>query len=282
MNEIRIATRGSRLALAQAHWVGDRLKEHYPSLSVDYLPVSTSGDADHQSSITQLSEVGAFVRAVQEVVLAGEAQLAVHSLKDLPVGNENNLVMVYPVRGPAADVLCGPALTDLPAGARVGTSSPRRSAQLTQLRPDLHPVPIRGNVDTRLDKLDRGEYDAVVVAEAGLLRLGRTDAIRQQFSWEEMVPAPGQGALAVECRPEVGELVAVIDHLPTRRAVETERELLRITGAGCRSALGAYALAEEGELAMVGFVSDERGPRRASASGESADVVAQIRNGLGL
>lgn len=260
MTTLRIATRASALALSQARWVGDRLAD--VGVGTEIVEVTTTGDLDRMSPVTTLTEVGAFVRAVQRAVLDGRADLAVHSCKDLPVAGPAELTCVFPERAGAADVLCGAALASLPHGARVGTGSPRRTAQLRRLRPDLRVEGIRGNVDTRLGKVASGEFDAVVLAEAGLVRSGLDAAIDYRFSVSEMVPAPAQGALAVEFVAEstVAQTVTALDHAPTRRAVEAERSLLARTGAGCRAALGAYA-SVGATTTMHGFVEDDDGAR---------------------
>ncbi|MGH8944778.1 MAG: hydroxymethylbilane synthase, partial [Acidimicrobiia bacterium] len=200
MSDLRIATRRSRLALAQAAEVTRQLAEAHPGLEVSLVEVTTSGDRDRTSPVATLTEVGAFVRAIQETVLEGKADLAVHSCKDLPVDGPAELAAFYPGREVPWDVLCGSDLASLPSGARVGTGSPRRSAQLQALRPDVEVSDIRGNVDTRLEKVHAGDYDAVVLAEAGLRRLGRKHEIGHRFTLDEMVPAPGQAALAVQAR----------------------------------------------------------------------------------
>jgi hydroxymethylbilane synthase len=276
MNTIRIATRGSQLALVQARWVGAALQDAHPGLRVELVEVTTTGDLDRTSPVATLTEVGAFVRSVQQAVLDGRADMAVHSCKDMPVHGPDGLRLLFPIRQAPWDVMCGSTVAGLAPGARVGTGSPRRSAQLTMLRPDIVIDEIRGNVDTRLAKVASGEYDAIVLAEAGLIRIGRTDAIAQQLSIDAMVPAPAQGALAVEV-PVGGpaEAVAVVlDHAATRRAVETERLVLERTGAGCRSALGVYAEAEGGTIRVHGFVADHQGPRRARAEGPDPEAAA--------
>lgn len=277
MGELRIATRRSRLALAQAEEVADLLERAHPGLETSLVEVTTTGDHDRTSSVTTLTEVGAFVRAVQETVLVGEADVAVHSCKDLPVEGPPDLVVYYPGREAPWDVLCGYELDSLPNGARVGTGSPRRSAQLKALRPDVEVEDIRGNVDTRLEKMHRGEYHAVVLAEAGLRRLGRDDEIRHRFSLAEMVPAPAQAALAVEAvsGSAATELLEAIDDEETRKAVEAERALLALTRAGCRSALGALGLVNDSTIDLTGFVEDEDGPRSGSASGRRAEEAAR-------
>lgn len=283
MVEIRVATRASKLALAQAGLVSRMLER--TGASVKFVEVTTTGDIDRTSPVATLTEVGAFVRAVQQRVLDGEADVAVHSCKDLPVSGPEGLRVYYPVRGKPWDVLCGMPLDQLPPGATVGTGSPRRSAQLRMLRPDVDVVDIRGNVDTRLSKVESGLVDAVVLAEAGLERSGLADRVATRFPVDQMVPAPAQGALAVEVMPdsEVARLAASLDHAPTRAAVEAERLLLEVTGAGCRSALGALAQPSTDGFHMWGFVADEDGPRSLEVNGRGReDAVASLVTGLGL
>lgn len=277
MSDLRIATRASDLAMAQARSVAERLARAHPGLEVTLVEVSTTGDRDRATPVTTLTEVGAFVRAVQLAVLDGEADVAVHSCKDLPVGGPDELVAFYPEREAPWDVLCGHDLSSLPSRARVGTGSPRRAAQLRRLRQDVEVADIRGNVGTRLDKMHSGLYDAVVLAEAGLRRLGLEDEIGHRFDIEEMVPAPAQAALAVEVRRDDARLhlYEAIDDPDTRAAVETERALLGLTGAGCRSALGALARPNGRSIRVAGFVEDEDGPRFGRAEGESPATAAR-------
>lgn len=285
MRKIRIATRGSRLALAQAHRVAEMVRARAGVDEVELVEVPTLGDRDRTTSLSELSEVGAFVRAVQEALLDRRADLAVHSLKDLPVTQPEGLeIVAYPERRSPHDVLVGCALDSLPPGSRVGTSSPRRAAQLRQLRPDLSPVPMRGNVDTRLAKVADGEFAAAILAEAGLERLGRADAVTERFGFDRMVPAPGQGALAVEAATgTAGAAVGgALDDPSLRLLLHAERLLLAETGAGCRSALGAVAEWDDG-IRLTAFVSYEKGSRRAVVWGESPEeVVATARKELGL
>lgn len=285
MNTIRIATRASQLALAQARSVGAALLASHPGLGVELVEVTTTGDLDRTSPVATLTEVGAFVRSVQQAVLDGRADLAVHSCKDMPVHGPDGLRLIFPLREAPWDVMCGSTLSALRSGARVGTGSPRRTAQLALLRPDLVIDEIRGNVDTRLARVASGEYDAIVLAEAGLIRIGRPDAIAERLSVEDMVPAPAQGALAVEMRDgDPAEVVAqVLDHASTRMAVETERLVLERTGAGCRSALGVYAEVDDDTIRVHGFVSDHRGPRSTRSNGVDPDEAATaIIGSLGL
>jgi len=286
MNEVRIATRRSPLALAQARLVADRLRAAYPEVRVSLVEVVTTGDRDMEGAIAELSEVGAFVRSVQQEVVEGRADLAVHSLKDLPVWGPEELVLAaFPERGSPFDVLVGSTLDGLSAGAVVGTGSPRRMEQLLALRPDLRTAELRGNVDTRLRKVAAGEVDAAVLAEAALDRLGRSALIAQRLDVAQMVPAPGQGALAVETRAgsNFTELANSIDDRLLRISLSAERLLLAETGAGCRSALGAHATLQKKNIRLEAFISDERGGRRAVAFGETPEaVVAETRKELGL
>jgi len=286
MNQVRIATRASALALAQARRVAELLLAKDPSLSVRFVEVTTTGDVDQTAPVAELTEMGAFVRAVQQAVLDGTADLAVHSLKDLPLAGPPGLeVVAVPERGSAFDVLVGSTLRGLPRGGLVGTGSPRRAEQLADLRPDLRTVELRGNVDTRLEKVASGEVDGAVLAEAGLDRLGRLGSIAQRFDPTEMVPAPGQGALAVEARIGSGsaKLASLIDHAPTRVLVTAERLLLAETGAGCRSALGAHATWIGDQMRLNAFVADEGGRRRSVSVGPSPEaLVESARMDLGL
>jgi len=286
VDRLRIATRGSQLALAQAHWVGDRITRSHPAMRIELVEVTSAGDLDRVSPVATLTDVGAFVRAVQEAVLEGRADVAVHSCKDLPVAGPAELRPIYPHREAPWDVLCGSTLEGLPPGARIGTGSPRRSAQLCRLRPDFIIENIRGNVDTRLGKVASGEIDGVVLAEAGLRRIGRTEAIGQRFTLAQMVPAPGQAALGVEvlAGSETADVVSVIEDETTRIAVETERTILARTGAGCRAALGAYAaIDDDGTIELHGFVDDGAGARTAAVRGSTpAEAAERLIRALGL
>jgi hydroxymethylbilane synthase len=286
MTDLRIATRRSALALAQARRVADLLARRHPGLTVSLVEVETAGDRDTASDITSLTEMGAFVSAVQDAVLDNRADLAVHSLKDLPVGRPDGLELAaLPERASPFDVLVGRRLDQLRPGATVGTGSPRRAAQLLELRADLDPVGLRGNVNTRVRKVSEGAVDGAVLAEAGLDRLGQAHQAAQRFTVEEMVPAPGQGALAVEAREgsEAAGIASSIDDARLRPLLVAERELLARTGAGCRAALGALATWRGARIHMDLFVADERGPRKASVDGEDLDeVVSAAREGLGL
>lgn len=242
--QIRLATRGSRLALAQSGMIADALRRL--GAEVELVTVRTAGDVS-TASLSSLGGAGVFAAAVREAVLGGDCDLAVHSLKDVPTTPCPGLVLAaVPEREDPRDALCardGLGLWGLPRGARVGTGSPRRAAQLLAARADLEVVDIRGNVDTRLGRVGT-DLDAVVLAAAGLNRLGRADAITELFEPDVLLPAPAQGALALECRSDDTELVALLarlDHAPTRIAVEAERELMRLVEAGCAAPFGALA-----------------------------------------
>ncbi len=281
MRELRIATRASRLALAQARLVATELERARPGIRTTLVEVTTSGDLDQSSPVAELTETGAFVRAVQSAVIDGTADCAVHSCKDMPTAGPEGFETFFPARGPTADVLCGARLVDLAEGARVGTGSPRRTAQLRLLRADLDVRDLRGNVDTRLARVEDRSLEAVVLAQAGLDRLERRASIDQVFTPAEMVPAPAQGAIAIEAPKgeETASIIALLTHAPTQRTVAAERHLLSLTGAGCRSALGAVAVNDRDSIRMLAFVEDERGPRRATVRGadplEAAERMAK-------
>lgn len=244
---LRLATRSSPLALWQAHWVAARLRTAHPGLDVRLVPLTSSGDLDRSTALYASSSVGVFVREIQAAVLDGRADAGVHSCKDLPTTLPAGLTLasVQP-RADVRDALItrdGRPLAELPHGALVGTSSLRRQTQLAHLRPDLRFAPIRGNVDTRLRKLRDGEADATVLAMAGLHRLGLVAAARAVAldPWTESVPAPAQGAVAMDCRTDdrrTRVLLAAIDHPATRRAIGIERRILADLEGGCSLPLG--------------------------------------------
>jgi hydroxymethylbilane synthase len=244
---LRLGTRRSPMAVAQSGDVA-RLITERTGRQVEIVGVTTLGDVSREH-LTQIGGTGVFVSALRESLLRGEVDFAVHSLKDLPTGAAPGITLAaIPARDDPRDALVGrdgAKLADLPAGARIGTGSPRRAAQLMTLRADVTCVPIRGNANTRLAKVRDGELDAVVLAYAGLARIGQTDLVSEIFEPDDMVPAPGQGALAVECRsddPDLAALLAPIDHKPTRAAVTAERSLLAALEAGCSAPVGGYAV----------------------------------------
>ena len=262
MTTLRIATRGSRLALAQTRLAIESLLRADPSLKTEIVEVRTEGDRDQQTPLSALGGRGVFVRAIEEALLEGRADLAMHSLKDVPTQLAEGLTLgaVLP-RGDPRDALvasAGRRLAELPDGARVGTSSPRRAALLRALRPGLQVVEIRGNVDTRLSKVADGEYDGALLAAAGLERLGRLDEATQIFEAMEFVPAPGQGTIALQCRADEAALLArlaAVDDAPTRAAARAERGFVAALGAGCNLPVGAYARISDGLLAVRGMIA---------------------------
>lgn len=240
--------------------------------AVEIVGVTTLGDVS-RAQLTQIGGTGVFVSALREALLGGQVDLAVHSLKDLPTGPAAGVTLAaVPPRDDPRDALIardGAKLADLPPGARIGTGSPRRAAQLLGLRADLRCVPIRGNAGTRLGKVSEGELDAVVLAYAGLARIGHVGAITQVFEPDEMLPAPGQGALAVECREDDGELTALLQavtHEASMAAVTAERSLLEALEAGCSAPIGAFA-GGSAQLRMQAAVMSPDGSRTLRAHG---------------
>ena len=264
MSALRIGTRASRLALHQTELAAARLRAAWPDLAVEAVEIATAGDRDRTSPLTSGEGAGWFTSAIQEALLAGEVDVAVHSYKDLPTARPEGLVIAaVPERADPRDALVtrdGAGLAGLAAGAVVGTSSPRRAAQTAALRPDLELRPIRGNVETRLAKVDAGEYDATLLALAGLERLGLGERASHVFGFEEMLPAPAQGALAVECRRDDAEtrrLLAAIDDGDLRRLVSAERAFLAALEAGCSYPAAAWAESFGTTLKLHGLVAPE-------------------------
>jgi len=280
---LRLGTRGSALALAQSQTIADALTRATGE-PVQLVEISTAGD--RSSAPVQQLGVGVFVSALRDALTAKEIDFAVHSYKDLPSAPSDGLVIAaVPPRVDPRDALVtrtGQRLTELPAGSRVGTGAPRRIAQLLALGLGLECVPVRGNVDTRLRKLADGEFDALVLAAAGLRRLGRADEITEYLDPMLMLPAPAQGALAVECRvddQDLVELLAVLDHAPSHAAVVAERALLATLEAGCSAPVAAYAELAEGEtgdeIYLRGAAISPDGTRdlRLSRTGTPADAA---------
>jgi hydroxymethylbilane synthase len=293
---LRIGTRGSKLARWQADWVTERLRALGQPAKI--LEIATSGDVEQIAPVAAIGSTGAFTKEIQRAVLAGEVDLAVHSLKDLPTEAFDNLILAaVPERENPADVLvlargCAANMerhestsTDhspldaLSHGARIGTGSLRRQAQLRNVRPDLCIENIRGNVDTRLRKLDEGQFDAIVLAEAGLKRLGLGDRISQVLPFSNMLPAVGQGALAIECRADNSraiEAVQPLGHAATKAAVTAERSMLAHLRGGCLAPIGAWGRVENGLLVLSAVVLSTDGTKRlaASKSATPSDAVA--------
>ncbi|MFI6906743.1 hydroxymethylbilane synthase [Nonomuraea sp. NPDC050394] len=274
---LKLGTRRSLLATTQSQMVADGYTRA-TGREIEMVGITTFGDVT-KAHLAQLGGTGVFVSALRDKLVDGEIDFAVHSLKDLPTKRDERFTLAaLPTRHDHRDALVGAhKLADLPPGARVGTGSPRRVAMLRALRPDLEYVPIRGNADTRIGKVTSGELDAVVLASAGLTRIGRDTEIAQIFEVEEMLPAPGQGALAVECLAGRADLIAflgVLDDPRTRSAVAAERAVLSALEAGCSAPVGAFAADDGQTLNLTAAVVslDGQAAVRKSAAGPSSDA----------
>ncbi len=286
-NKIRIGTRGSPLALWQANWIKSRLQSIHPGLEAEIVPIKTSGDKIQDVALAKIGGKGLFVKEIEEALLRGEIDIAVHSMKDVPVKLPAGLnIVAIPAREDPRDALIsqnGVKLKDLPQKARVGTGSLRRITQLLHYRPDLEIVPLRGNIETRIKKMTAESLDGIVLAVAGLRRMGMEDKISEAIDPGIMLPAMGQGAVGVEARQfdaDTLELVLELDHEETHIALEAERAFLRALGGGCQVPIGAHATLSADQLtlkAVVGsldgkqiFKSEKTGiPQRAREIGES-------------
>jgi hydroxymethylbilane synthase len=275
-----IGSRGSQLALWQARWVQGRLAAL--GLESRIQIIRTTGDRIQSAPLSSVGGKGLFTKEIEDALLAGEVDLAVHSLKDLPTQIPDGLeITAIPEREDPRDAMVGRRLADLPAGAKVGTSSLRRSAQLRRLRPDLAVESVRGNVDTRLRKLDEGQYEAIVLASAGLTRLGWSDRIAEALAPEVMCPAVGQGALAIETRAGARDCLP-LDHSETRAAVTAERAALAALGGGCQTPIGAHATVSGGWLKILGIVLSTDGGRSVRDGAEGpADQAERVGRELG-
>lgn len=258
---VRIATRKSALALWQAEFVKARLQHFHPGLAVELVPMSTQGDRILDTPLAKIGGKGLFVKELETAMLEGRADIAVHSMKDVPVEFPAGLMLsTICEREDPRDAFVSnrfATLAELPVGAIVGTSSLRRQCQLKALRPDLQIRDLRGNVNTRLAKLDAGEFDAIILAAAGLIRLGFVARIRALLPVEQSLPANGQGAVGIECRSDdlaLQALLAPLEHAPTRQAVLAERAMNRALQGGCQVPIGAFALIEGDQLWLRGLV----------------------------
>lgn len=275
MNTLRIATRKSPLALWQSEHVAERLRAVYPGLNVELVPMSTRGDEVLDRSLAAIGGKGLFLKELELAMLRGEADCAVHSLKDVPMELEPGFALpAILARADYADAFVSNHYDDvaaLPQGARVGTSSLRRQAQLRALRPDLQLLDLRGNVNTRLAKLDAGEYDAIVLACAGLQRLGFDARIRSRMQAPHWLPAPAQGAVAIECRDDdiaTRELCARLDDATTRTCAEAERAMNRALHGSCHVPVAAFAQLHGEHLHLSGLVGSASDGRLVRAEGE--------------
>ncbi len=287
---IRIGTRGSKLALAQSRWVQARLQQQHPQLGVELITIKTSGDRFVDQPLSTIGGKGLFVKEIEEALTAGSVDCAVHSMKDVPAELAPGLLIAaVPPREDARDVLIvrtGVSFDRLPSSARLGTSSLRRMALLRALRRDVEVVNIRGNLDTRLRKLDDGELDAIVVAAAGLRRLGITRPDAYFFDPRHFVPAIGQGALAIESRcDDTPDLLAPLDDAATGIAVTGERAFLLRVGGSCRTPLAAHAVVTDETVEMRALIAQPDGTRvvrgaRTGAAATAADLGAELADEL--
>ncbi len=266
IQRLRIGTRASQLALTQSQWVRDKVQALLPNTEVELVRISTKGDRILDVPLAKIGGKGLFVKEIEEALLAGEIDMAVHSMKDVPTVLPKGLhIGIVPQREEARDAFVSNRyrnLAELPAGAVVGTSSLRRKAQLLALRPDLQIRDLRGNVGTRLDKLDRGDFDAIILAGAGLKRLHLPARISTLLAPEQMLPAIGQGALGIELRQSDSMLLALMQplhHLESAVAVAAERAYLARLEGGCQVPIGAYAILSENQLSLTGLIASVDG-----------------------
>ena len=265
---VTIGTRGSQLALWQAQYVKQQLSHYFPNVAIDLKIIKTTGDSIQDRPLTGIGK-GVFTKEIETALLNGEIDLAIHSLKDLPIDLPNGLyIAAIPSREDPRDVFIastGVPLDEQHNGAKIGTTSPRRKAQLLHLSPNLQVVDVRGNVDTRLRKLQETDLDGIVLAAAGLKRLNKQDTITQYFDVDQMVPAVGQGALAIEARENDNVIEKLLNPLNddlTTTEITAERTVLEHLGGGCQLPIGAYAKYEDGELSLIGTVCHPEGKLR--------------------
>jgi hydroxymethylbilane synthase len=265
MNEIVIGSRGSALALTQTNWVAEQIYRHNPAVRTRVEIIKTSGDRILDTPLSRIGDKGLFVKELEVALLESRVDIAVHSMKDLPTDMPDGLcIAAIPERAEQCDVLVSSfaALDQLPAGARIGSGSLRRRAQILSYRPDLQMLELRGNLDTRLKKLDSGEYDAIILACAGLQRLGLGARVTQKLSFDICVPAVGQGALAIQSRAadeRVRSILAPLEDASARAEVVAERALMAALDGGCQTPIGAVASADGGTLRLCAVVASTDG-----------------------
>jgi hydroxymethylbilane synthase len=280
--QIKIGTRKSMLALTQSTWIKEQIEKQHPGVGVELVKIVTTGDKITDVPLAKVGGKGLFVKEIEEAMLRGEIDMAVHSMKDVPAELPAELFLgVVPRREDPRDAFISKryaSVQELPSGAKVGTSSLRRKAQLFNLRADLAIEDLRGNLDTRLRKLDEGQFDAIVLATAGLNRLGMSGRITSFFAPEDMLPAVAQGALGLELRrndPEVFGLISFLHDTETAVAVEAERAFLKRLEGGCQVPLGAFAELKNGELLITGLIASIDGGTilRKSISGAPEEAI---------
>ena len=281
MNRVAIGTRGSPLALWQANWAKGALLDRHPDLGVELVVIKTQGDRLSEAPLSQIGGKEVWTKEIEMALLDGRIDLAVHSLKDLPTRLPDGLALgAVSAREDVRDALIGEAFDALPECVRIGTSSLRRQAQLLHLRRDLRIEPMRGNVETRLKKLETEGLDAVVLAAAGVKRLGLEGCVSDYLDTERCLPAPGQGALGIEIRAgdgRVADYVMALNHVPTQQAVTAERAMLAAMGGGCRVPIGGLAQHKNGAFVLAGMVAMPDGSRllRECATGDDAEDLGR-------
>lgn len=289
---LKVGTRGSKLSIMQTKAVLRDIKSIYSEVEFKIKTIKTLGDTERNKPLFTIDSKGIFEREIDQAVMKGEVDLAVHSLKDIPILEQTEtIIAAIPQRGSRHDVLISKDnvhLSEMPKGATVGTGSLRRLAQIKYLRPDVEVVPIRGNIDTRIRKVKKGEVDAIVVAEAGLERLGLKDKITERFSLDQFPSAAGQGALAVVTRKDNGkviEVVRVVDKPQTRAEITAERSLVLHLEGGCRVPIGAVGRADGGKLSLHGCIFSLNSRKKISAFaegtlGEARELGKQVAQSL--
>jgi hydroxymethylbilane synthase len=283
VKRLRIGTRGSALALWQSRHVANLLARNLPGMEIELVEISSLGDRVTDVPLSHVEGTGFFTASIEQALVAGEVDVAVHSYKDLPVESTPGLVVAaVPPRGPIEDVLCareGHTLATLPPESRIGTCSARRTAQVRMLRRDVELVPLRGNVPTRVARVN-ADLDAIVLARAGLVRLELDAAITEIFTSDRMLPAPAQGAMAIQCRAADRDLIlrlGVLNHVPTRTAVDTERAMLHALGGGCSVPVGAMATVDNNDIHLTGgaFSLASHPPVRATLVGTDSGELGK-------
>lgn len=283
MKRLRIGTRGSALALWQSRHVAGLLARNLPGLEIELVEISSLGDRVTDVPLSHVEGTGFFTASLEQALLANEVDVAVHSFKDLPVESTPGLIVAaVPERGPVEDVLCARdrhTIATLPAGARVGTCSARRTAQIRMMRRDVECVPLRGNVPTRVARIN-DDLDAIVLARAGLVRLELADAITEVFDLDRMLPAPAQGAMAIQCRAADRDLIlrlSALEHRPTRVAVDAERAMLHELGGGCSVPVGGLAAVDASGIHLIAaaFSLQTLPPARAEQRGTVPSEVGK-------
>ena len=283
---LRIGTRGSKLALAQSEWVKAGIETEHPRIRVELVTIKTKGDRVLDFPLSKIGGKGLFVKEIEDALLKGAVDLAVHSMKDVPAQLPEDLeISVFPKREDPRDAFVSvkyKAIDQLPEGATVGTSSLRRAAQLLHVRPDLRVIPMRGNVDTRLRKLDSGDVQALILAAAGLRRLGLSKRISRLLSPKEFLPAVGQGMLGVELRrkdPRVKDLLRFLNDEETEKTAGAERAFLKRLGGGCQVPLAGFARLKANDLYLEGMVAELDGSvilrKKMRGSGEKPEEIGR-------